>query len=470
MPLSDLKMVYKTEPFEHQKTALTRWRGQRRFALFCEMGTGKTWIAINHAAERYVADNLNRVIVIAPRSLLGVWEREIETHCSVKSETLILDKPKKWERFKKPFNPDVLNFVVVNYDALNTQRFAHLIHANFQLAIMDESTMIKNPKAIRTKQCKTLVAQISEAVILSGNPTPNGPLDLFAQFNVLSPTILGYTNYYAFRSRYAIMGGHYVGGKPVQVLGYREELIEKELKPRMVDYVFRILKSECLDLPPKLYEQREVIMGLDQGRAYESLKKEAVAEFKGKQLQAPIVIARLTRLSQIAGGFFPDSTGGQAFQSNPKITELGNILEQSEGKTVIWCRFRSELKAITDFLIFQGIEYVDFHGDLNVQARKEAVESFQTDPKCRIFVGITSCGRFGLTLTEGRTVVYFSNSYSFEDRSQSEDRCHRAGLKHPVTYIDLIARGTIDKLILKSLKEKKDLSEFIRDLTAEEIF
>lgn len=463
-------MEYKTKPFAHQITALSRWRGKRRFGLFCEMGTGKTWIAINHAAEEFFAGNLNRVLVLGPRSLLGVWEREIETHCSVKYKTLILDKPKKWEQLKKPFDPAVLTFVVSNYDVLITAKSSQFPLSDFQLVLMDESTMLKNHSAQRTKACKKLVDQIPEAAIMTGNETPNGPLDLFSQFNILDPNILGFTNFYAFRGRYAVMGGYRVGGRLVQIMSYREDLIKKELQPRMAPHIFRVSKAECLDLPPKLFQQRDIYLTTEQSRVYEDLKRQAVAEFKGKQLLAPIVIARLTRLSQIAGGFFPNEDGGRPFKNNPKVIELGNILDGGSGKTLVWCRFRSELKAVTDYLDSKEIGYVPFQGDMNSGERKEAVEKFQTDPSCRVFVGITSCGRFGLTLTEGKTVVYFSNSYSFEDRSQSEDRCHRAGLKHPVTYIDLVAVGTIDRIILDALKSKKDLSEFIRGLSAEEIF
>lgn len=469
---------YKTKPFAHQAEALNRWRGKPRFALFCEMGTGKTWIAINRAAELRVEDDVTEVLVIAPRSLLKVWEAEVGKHCPVPFETLILDRPKNWALLaKKPLDnktgEPLLRFVMVNYEQLLTKRFPDLLNYRFGLAILDESTMVKNSFAKRSKKTKILVDRIPRAVLLTGNPAPNGPLDLYSQFLILDPHILGYTNYYPFRNRYSVLQNQVVRGKTIKlVVGYREDRIEKELRPRMAPYVFQILKSECLDLPPKIYTTREVYMGPEQARAYRTMRDQAVAEFKGGRLTAPVVLARMTRLSQISGGFFPNPDDGSVtpFSPNPKLLELEKVLDEMEGKFILWTRFRAELYAVERFLTEKGIKTVRLDGDVPIEERQAAVDKFQNDPNVRGFIGITSCGKFGLTLTEARTMIYYSNSYEFEVRNQSEDRAHRAGLKHPVTYVDLVMAKTVDNLILKALKAKENLSDFIKNLTAEEAF
>lgn len=464
-------IAYKTKPFAHQETALECWRGKDRFALFCEMGTGKTWIAINRAGELSVTDAVREALVLAPRSLLGVWQAEIEKHCPVKATVLVLDKPAAWENLAAP-PPSGLRFIILNYEQLLTARFEKLLLHPFGIMILDESTMVKNSFAKRSKKTRILASRIPRVAILTGNPTPNGPLDLYSQFHILDPAILGISNFYAFRNRYAVMGGKHVHGKPVQVLGYKEDLIEQELRPRMAPYVFRIQKHECLDLPPKIYQIRDIQLAPDQARAYKTMRDQAVAEFKGRVLAAPIILARMTRLAQISGGFFPDPEGKTLtpFDPNPKLMELEQIVEELSGKFIVWTRFRSELGAIAGLMEKLGIGFVRLDGDAAVEDRQKAIEDFQNDPATRAFIGITSCGKFGLTLTAAETMIYYSNSFEFEVRNQSEDRVHRAGLTHPVTYIDLIMRGTIDRLILSALQGKKDLSEFIKNLTSSEVF
>ena len=472
---------YKTKPFAHQSEALRRWRGKPRFALFCEMGTGKTWIAINRAAELKVEEDVTEVLVIAPRSLLKVWESEIRKHCPIPYETLILDRPKNWELLDMPeIRPllagdplPILRFVIVNYDQLLTKRLPKLLEHDFGLAILDESTMVKNWFAKRSRKTKTLVDTIPRVVLLTGNPAPNGPLDLYSQFFILDPHILGFTNYYPFRNRYSVLQNQVVRGRTIKlVVGYKEALIEKELRPRMAPFVFQILKSECLDLPPKIYTIREVYMGPEQARVYRTMREQAIAEFKGSRLTAPVVLARMTRLSQIAGGFFPNPENNTItpFTPNPKLVELGKVLDEMEGKFILWTRFRAELYAAEKFLNEKGVKTVRIDGDVPIEERQAAVDRFQDDPEIRGFIGITSCGKFGLTLTAARTMIYYSNSYEFEVRNQSEDRAHRAGLKHPVTYVDLITSKTVDNLILRALKSKESLSDFIKTLTAEEVF
>lgn len=469
---------FKVKPFAHQLNALNAWGDIPRFALFCEMGTGKTYIAINKAVQWAREGKVRAVVILAPRSLLGVWEAEIGKYCAIDYSLHILDKPKAWAKLPSHFlekkDRPFIRFIITNYEQLLTKKGDKLGNTEgIDLLIMDESTMVKNSFAKRSMRTKKLASKISRAVILTGNATPNGPLDLYSQFDILKTGLIGYSNFYPFRHRYAKLENQPVGGGRTikKVIGYHEDRIEAEIRPRISPYVFRIQKHECFDLPPKLYQIRELTMGTDQARAYKTLRDAAIAEFKGKTLKAPIVIARMTRLSQLAGGFFPHDEGDlEVFNPNPKLNELGAILEEIDGKFIVWTRFRAELDAVHGFLEERGIQLVRIDGDKKVEERTDAINQFQTNPNVRAFIGITSAGKFGLTLTEAKTMIYYSNSFEFEVRNQSEDRVHRAGLKHPVTYIDLVVKGTIDKLILRALNEKKNLSNFIKDLTAEEMF
>jgi SNF2 family DNA or RNA helicase len=261
-----------------------------------------------------------------------------------------------------------------------------------------------------------------------------------------------------------------------------------ELMKLIAPHSFRVTKSECLDLPEKLYMKRYVQLSVEQRKLYNQLKKEVVAELNGTTMSAPLALTRLLRLQQIVGGFFvPDadingvientdsedcitivpknniSTAPQSIDSvNPRIESLIELLQETQGKVIIWARFRSEIAAICERIKEEfGQCYVEYHGGVNNDQRGFAVESFQKVPEIRFFIGHVQAGGKGLTLHSAQTVVYYSNDFSLENRLQSEDRAHRIGQVNHVTYVDMIAVNTMDEKIVKVLQNKKSLADLI---------
>jgi len=282
----------------------------------------------------------------------------------------------------------------------------------------------------------------------------NTPLDIFAQYKVLNPIIFG-ISYYRFRGRYAVMGG-YMNKQPIQ---WRNM---DDLKRRIFTCAVRKTKDECLDLPDKLYQVVHVDMTAEQATIYKKLKEDFIYEFKDMTVTAPIVLTRLMRFSQITSGFTKDIEGIEhEFKKNPKVDWLVDFIANlpDKAKVVVFCRFRREIAIIEDAFRRVGITHVSVHGD--VKDRIERVKQFNQDKDTRAFIGQMQTTGMGINLTSASYCVFMSNSYSYGDRVQCEDRTHRIGQTNNVTYIDVLARGTIDERIHKVLKKKESLSAMV---------
>lgn len=256
-----------------------------------------------------------------------------------------------------------------------------------------------------------------------------------------------------------------------------------ELQILIAPHSYRVTKSDCLDLPEKLYSKRYVELSPTQRTLYNSLKKDIVAEFNGKVMSAPLALTKLLRLQQIVGGYFvpdqdmlidPDgefiTTAGlnkpipePIDKVNPRVESLIELLEETNGKVIIWARFRSEILAICSAIArtFGTKSAVEYHGGVDNKDRSDNIQRFQTQDDCRFFIGHVQAGGKGLTLHAATTVVYYSNDFSLENRLQSEDRAHRIGQKNNVTYIDFVASKTLDEKIVNTLREKKNVADLI---------
>ena len=284
------------------------------------------------------------------------------------------------------------------------------------------------------------------------------PLDLYKQCDFLKEELLGHGSYYTFRTRYAIMKTANFGGKSVQiVVGYRnlDELSEK-LRP----FSYRVLKDDCLDLPDKIYMKRTVQLSSEQKKVYEQMKQMALAEMNGKMMSTATVLTQLMRLHQITCGHFTADDGSiQKIKSN-RLDELMDVLEEIEGKVVIWAHYQNDVETIVEHLKkkYGDNSIVDYYGRTRPENRQSNIDKFQKDEGCRFFIGTPATGGYGITLTQASNVIYYSNGYDLEKRMQSEDRAHRIGQKKSVTYVDMIADDTVDEKIVKSLRKKVNIA------------
>jgi SNF2 family DNA or RNA helicase len=450
-------------------TALEKSWNRETYAYFMEMGTGKTKVLIDNVAMLYDKGKINGALIVAPKGVVGTWyNQEIPTHLADHIENKVVlwqanitkDQSKKLNTLFK--TGEELHILIMNVEAFSTNKgrdfAAKFISCHNTLMAIDESTTIKNPKAQRTKNILSLAMNVKYRRIMTGSPVTKNPLDLFSQCYFLDPFHLNHESYYSFRMRYAIMKTANIAGRKIQLVsGFRNlgELSEK-LKP----FSYRVLKEDCLDLPDKIFMKRSIKLSPDQFKLYEQMKKEALAILNGKKVTTVNALTQLMRLQQITCGHFTSDDGVTQPIKNNRITELMDVLEETEGKAIIWAHYQYDINTIIKEVVkVHGPgSIVDYYGLTPQNERQKNIKKFQSDPKCRFIVGTPSTGGYGITLTAANTVIYYSNGYDLEKRLQSEDRAHRIGQKKPVTYVDLICEETVDEKIVKSLRKKINIA------------
>ena len=458
---------YKSKPFAHQSKALEMSWDKEVFAYFMEMGTGKSKVLIDNIAMLYNAGKINGALIVAPKGVYKNWfDSEIPNHMP----DYIEKKVGLWRT--KPDAPDLkplfsvgaeLHILIMNVEAFSTKKgmqFAEkFLSSHNALMGVDESTTIKNPAAKRTKNIVSLRPLTKYRRILTGSPVTKSPLDLFTQCYFLDPYLLDQSSYYVFRTRYAVCRKINVSGRQVEiVVGYRNlaELSEK-LKP----FSYRVLKDDCLDLPKKTFMKRTVELTDEQKKVYKQMKQEAIAFLNGKMVTSATVITQLMRLHQITCGHFKSNDGTVQDLKNNRVSELMDILEEVEGKAVIWAHYRHDIEKIVEAISKKYGEntVVTYYGDTTTDDRQKAIKKIQDkDSSVRFIIGTPQTGGYGITLTGASTMIYYSNGYDLEKRQQSEARIDRIGQEKPMTYIDIICEDTIDTKIVESLRNKVNIA------------
>ncbi len=403
------------------------------------------------------------VIVIAPNSVYRNWIEEIQKHSDQNVIHVHKDKSIYGDMTRHPER--ALKWFLINVEALShksgVEKLKSLLTRKncHHLMILDESTTIKNRSAKRTRNICKLGKLANYRRILTGSPITKSPLDLYTQCEFLSPQLLGFDSFFTFRARYAVMQQIEMGGRQMLFPKYYTNL--EELTQKLKGFSFRVKKKDCLDLPDKLYMMRKINLTVKQAEVYNRLKKFAYATINKDEVSFANKLTEILRLHQVTNGFVKSDDGTiQVFDDCPKLKELMDILEDTEGKFIIWANYVQNIKTIINKLKekYGANSVVSIFGEVSTEDRQQAVSKFQNDSSCRFFVGNPSTGGYGLTLTSASYVVYFSNSYNLEVREQSEDRAHRIGQDKNVTYIDLIAENTIDEFIVSALDKKLKLS------------
>ena len=461
---------FKTKPYAHQKSALEKSWHKDDFAYFMEMGTGKSKVLVDNIAMLYNKGAIDAALIIAPKGVYRNWySQEIPNHLPSHIDyktvlwTATTSKAKDKE-YQQLFKIDYdLHILIMNVEAFSTKKgleFAtKFLNCHKTLMAVDESTTIKTPTAKRTKAIINLGKFAKYRRILTGSPVTKSPLDLYTQCAFLNDNLLGFMSYYSFRNRYAVMRQANFGGRRVQLIaGYqRLDELAKLLKP----FSDRVLKENCLDLPEKTYIERQVELTDEQKKTYETMKSAALASLKGKMATAPHVLTQLMRLHQITCGHLKNDDETITEIKNNRIDALLELLEETEGKAIIWANYVYDIKRIVKAISKKYGEdsIVQYYGAVPADVRQKNIEKFQ-DPKspARFFVGNPQTGGYGITLTAANNVIYYSNGYDLEKRLQSEDRAHRIGQKKAVTYIDLITPKTVDEKIRKALRKKINIA------------
>ena len=464
-----MKYKFKTKPYAHQTTALEKSWNKKVFAYFMEMGTGKTKVAIDNMAMLYDNGKINGALIIAPKGVYKNWySQEIPTHLAdhIKPKTVL------WQATINQKQQKLLNtlfetghdfhILVMNVEAFSTKKGVHFaarfLNSHNTFMVIDESTTIKNPGAKRTKNIVALGKYAKYRRIMTGSPVTKSPLDLYKQCEFLDEYLLDHSSYYTFRTRYAVMRKANFNGRSVEiVVGYKNlgELSDK-LKP----FSYRVLKDDCLDLPKKTFMKRVITLSAEQQKIYKQMKEMALAQLNGKLLTTANALSQLMRLHQITCGHFKANDGSTQTIKNNRLNELSELLEEVEGKAIIWAHYQYDVQTVIDAIKkeYGDDSVVDYYGKTPNEERQDNIKKFQSDPRCRFLVGTPSTGGYGLTLTAASTMIYYSNGYDLEKRQQSEARIDRIGQEKPMTYIDIICEDTVDERIVKALRKKINIA------------
>ena len=464
-----MKFKYKTKPYEHQRIALERSYDKTNYGYFMEMGCGKSKVLIDNMAWLYDQKKIDTAVIVAPKGVYRNWQiSEIPAHLreDIEHEVYVWN-PNPNKNQKKHLEEGVterkkLRILLINVEGFATTKVRKYMEmfvrgSSFLLAV-DESTTIKNPKAKRTKALVAIGKSASFRRILTGSPVTKSPMDLYSQCGFMDTRLLGHDSYYSFQGRYAVTRTQRMGSHTFQqIVGYRNL---EELSTKLDSFSYRVTKEEALDLPAKIYTVREVNLNDEQRQYYMSLKKAAIVLLNdGELVSAPAVMTQLLRLQQVLCGHLKTDDGDLVEFKTNRMAALLETVEEMSGKVIIWSRFRYDIKKITEELkkVYGCDSTVNYFGDTSDADRQAAIRRFQFED-ARFFVANPQTAGFGLTLTAATNVIYYANDFNLETRIQSEDRCHRIGQHHPVTYVDLVTRGSIDEYIVRSLRAKIDLS------------
>lgn len=467
------------EPFQHQKDHLTNHVEKKAWGLLWEQGTAKTKPIVDTAMYHYDNGNINALIVVAPPGVERNWNTdEIPKHMpdEFAMDTMVgvfQTAKKKTKAHIRLMNAllewDGLSVLLISYSAFMTKEGKDLVRAFLRkrrvLYVLDEAHNIKSPNAKRTKSIVASGKYAQYRRILTGTPVAIGPFDLYSQIRFLDEWFWknkGIHGSVEFRQHF---GRWFTAADCKKLHGYDpgyDKLIEyqniDQLKEWLKEITDRVLKDEVLDLPPKLYQKRYFDMSREQRTAYETLNEELMLEIGDEIITAELPIVKLLRFQQITCNYVPvgeDEPVHMFSSKNPRLSVMEDIRDETHHPVIVWARFKHDVDQLMDLL---GNDAVRYDGSLDDDEAERSKLAFQRGD-AKWFVGTAQKGGPGLTLTQAKTMVYYSNSFRLIDRLQSEDRAHRAGMdEHPVNYIDIVANDTVDESIVDNLRNKRDIA------------
>lgn len=471
--LSDRGYHYKRTPMKHQRQAFALSRDREVFGLFMEQGTGKTKVALDTAQWLWEHRKIEMLIVVAwPNGVHRNWI-DYEIPADVKEPYLTeywssnYNTRHRQEAFSRfvDAKKNKLKIFCMNVEALagaNARTFLiNLLQTHKSLLLIDQSASIKNPAAKRTKFLLKIAAGAPYRRILDGQPVAEGASELFSQFKFLDHFIIGHDTWTGFKAEFCKVGFFN------EIVGYKNMDI---LHQRIDGNCFRVREEECMDLPPRIYKPWSFKLSDSEQRIYDDLKLAGFAMFEDVALPDETnsimehhALVKNMRLQQISSGWFPADKMRLIHEPMPSRAEaLMNLIESLQGdKALIYARFRADLSLIQKLVGEKGLSY---HGGVKEDQRRIAIKRFMNDKKIQFFIGQPRSAGLGITLTEAKHVIFYSNDHSLRLREECEKRAHRKGLKHRLIIWDLIAQGTHDGNIVRAFRGKKELAnEILKD-------
>lgn len=450
--------------FDWQKKAIEIASNRDNFAIFADMGTGKTCTMV-HALMNKGADKKN-VLIVSPLVTLYNWASELEKFAGYKDNVILIEKMSDLDRAHDLISRGLKRIILINYEKISQRSNKSVIafcKLHFDILILDESHYVKNPRANRTKMLIKLAQNCKERFLMTGTPVLKNMMDLWSQFMILdSGASLG-DSYHVFLFKYFYDKNAYRRGKPGYFPDYHPREESKDvIRDILAEKSIVVKKSECLDLPPLMKEKRMLPLKGKTLTQYMQMKKDFVTFVEGEAVTASMAMVKLLRLNQICSGFLPVEDSEEEYallDSNPKLDMLKEELENFDfenEKMIIWTTYKAEIDIIKSYLEQTGRSYSMLTGSMNAKEKASNIELFEKVSGCRIMLANQRAGGIGVNLTAASTAIYYSRSFDLAVDLQSEARNYRSGSeKHKtITRIDLVVKDTVDEVILQSLHDK----------------
>lgn len=477
----------KIRDFKHQDEALAKSAGHDFFAYWMDPGTGKTRVTLLDGWRAFQGGRIDAMLVMAPNNVKDQWvkwdhmkeyeedEDQVTIHLRQHLPHIIkglwvggaTGKDKKsWADFEERMDHRGHKLIIlsVNWESLLTEQFFEFLKAFCQqfrvMAVGDETTRIGKPGSKRTKRAWKIADLCPMRRALSGTPVIKSPLKAYSQARFLSPKALPFKSYFGYRNTFCIMGGF----QGRQVLSYKNL---DYLTSLMDPWSYRCRKDECLDLPPQIFIKRRVYMEPEQAKAYKTMREEFFAEVNGEEVTSTIVLAQMTRLQQIAGGYL--NKDGKIIEivppaRNPKLLMALSLIEDAEKQVVVWFRFVPELLGMSTLLAPK--DYFQFYGGISKKDRPGIKAAFKHGDR-KVLLGTESTGGIGINEFVGASrVIHVSSDFDTEKRVQADDRTHRIGseIHDKIEYFDIMVPNTVDTRIHRVLRgDTKISAQILKD-------
>lgn len=437
-----------SKPYNHQTQAIEKIKQSNISALFMEMGTGKSYTAIELIRLRQ--HRINNVIWLTTVNLKDTVYEEIKKHTNL-TDIYIFDDKTTIKNVPESF-VYIVGLESISSSDRQTLVLNHIVN-NHSFVIIDESDKIKGHKSRRTQRLTQICQKAKYRMIMTGTPLSQGIVDLYAQMYFLSPEILGYNSFYSFAHNHLEYSEKYPG---LVIRSHNVDYITSKIQP----YVYQVTKEECLDLPDKIYEQRYFRLTEEQGAAYWQAKQEILMSVE--EINSYTIFQLFSALQQIVSGFWKREGKLLEFP-HLRLQYLMELLEQlpENEKVIIWCKYQHSVNQIQKHLSNVSIYY----GGLSKREKQEQLDLFRNENK--YLIATAGSGGRGLTLVESAYAVFYENEFKYSHRLQAEDRIHRIGQTRKPTYIDLISDSGIDRRIMKAISDKENVTDSFKQKLGE---
>ncbi len=433
----------KTAPYSFQREAIEKLSRLKVGALYMDMGTGKTRAALELVQHRLEKGKVTHVLWLCPYSVMssGDLVENLDKHAD------------GW----RPFIT-IRSIETLSASVRTNQELHELSRREKLFLVVDESLLVKNPYALRTRNITSIAALCEYKIILNGTPISKNMADLYSQWYLLDWRILGYRSYWSFAANHLEFDENHPGR-------VRRVLNVDYLTDKIAPYTYEIRKADCLSLPPKKHEKRYFNLTDEQIKHYDEVAERLMLDID--EIRPETIYRLFGALQAVTSGWVLDIDDNNYHYvkypcftnplDNPRTQALLTSLDKFGGeKVIIYCRFTREIKEITSILNSRKSgSAIPFYGDLSDRVRKTNLELFRGN--VQYFVANKSCARFGLNLQFCRNAVFYNNDWDYATREQAEDRIHRIGQERDVNIVDIIAAESIDETIQSSLARKSGL-------------